>query len=232
MSLYPPLLPFETDILMWINGHHSPVLDAFMYMISNQGAWVPVVGALLYFLFAKKPWQEGVLVILTIALCIVICDQLSSQFAKPFFARYRPTHAEGFKDMMHVVYNYVGREYGFFSGHASNFFAVATVLSLVVRRRWHTLLLFFLVSCVAYSRMYLGVHFLSDILAGIVVGLTVGLLMSFLYKWLRKKFSPLWHKESSEVFEYGYKAWMGVLILFIPVLLSYSWQVAKIIARL
>ena len=57
-ALNPPLIPLETDILLWINQHHSPFLDAFMYMISNPGAWVFVVAVLLYYLFAKKPWQE------------------------------------------------------------------------------------------------------------------------------------------------------------------------------
>ena len=231
-ALNPPLIPLETDILLWINQHHSPFLDAFMYMISNPGAWVFVVAVLLYYLFAKKPWQEGFLVLLAIGLCILICDQLSSHVAKPLFARPRPTHTEGVENLIHVVYNYVGGPYGFFSGHASNFFACATILALTVRRFTHSLILYLLVFLVAYSRMYLGVHYLSDILTGMFIGISVGVGMHYLKEYLRKHISPLCYKSSKDIFQAEYKIWLISLIAFLPILIGYSWQVARIIKRL
>lgn len=231
-NFYPPLLPGEADLLLWINGHHSPFLDAFMYMISNTGAWLPLVGVLLYYIFAKKPWQEGVLLVLAIGLCVALGDQLSSSFAKPYFARFRPTHAPEFRDMLHVVYNYVGYPYGFFSGHSCNFFGAATVLALAVRRTWHTVLLYGLVLLVVYSRMYLGVHFFSDVLVGMLVGVSLGFGVHYLREYLRRRYSPVGHISSREVFAPNYKIWLASLIAFLPILISYSKQVAKIIERL
>lgn len=228
----PPLLPYETDILLWINGHHSHFLDAFMYMISHMGAWLPLVAVLLYYVFASKPWQEGVLLILAIALCVALGDQLSSSFAKPFFARFRPTHAPEYRELIHVVYNYIGYPYGFFSGHSCNFFGAATVLALAIGRKLHTCILFMLVLLVVYSRMYLGVHFLSDILVGMVVGIALGFICHYLREWLRKRYSPLYYKPTREVFASHYQIWLVALLAFLPILISYSWQVSKIIVRL
>lgn len=231
MTLSPPLLPYEVDILMWINGHHSPMLDALMYMISNPPAWMPVVAVLLYYLFDRKPWQEALLLLLCVGLCVLCCDQLSSGFAKPYFARPRPTHTEGLADQLHIVYGYMGRMYGFFSGHASNFTAVGVLLCRVVRSRslsWMTALLVILVM---YSRMYQGVHYLSDILVGAGVGLFVGWSMSLLYGYLRRYLSPLSRIGSQQVYAQGLNYLMLALYAFLPILLAYSYQVGKIVQR-
>lgn len=229
-AVHPPLLPYEVEILKSINAWHSPVADAFMYMISNPGAWVPLVAVLLYVLFARKPWQEGGLFLLAVALCILVCDGLSSSFAKPFFARPRPTHYEGLSDSLNVVYGYRGRMYGFFSGHASNFTAVAVVLIRLIGKRWHSILIGSIVALVIYSRLYLGVHFISDTLAGIVVGACVGYVVSWLQQGARRRFSPLGSQASSDIFEPQLGIWGITLGLFLLALLSYSWQVARIIS--
>lgn len=229
LNLTPPLIPGEVGILKAINGWHSPIADAFMYMISNTGAWIPVVAVLLYYLFYRKPWQEAVLFILCVGLCILICDRLSAGFSKPFFARPRPTHLEGLGDLLHIVFGYKGAAYGFFSGHASNFIAVAMLMSRTIRDRLTSFLIFGVVFIVAYSRMYLGVHFLSDILVGFAVGLSTGYLISLLHQRLRQRLSPLGHRPSREVFAPRLAAWQFTLVVFLPVLLAYSWQVARIL---
>lgn len=225
-----PLLPYEGDILLWINAHHSPVLDAFMYSISNPIVWIPLVVVLLYYIFAHKPWQEGALLIICLILCLGVGHLVGNVWAKDFFARPRPTFTEGFMEQLHLVYGYTGRSFSFFSGHATNFFAAATLLSYAVGRRAHTIILYTVVAIVAYSRMYQGVHFLSDILAGIVVGLAIGYLFAQLYRRLRSRL--LSTRSSSEVFTKGYPLWLGGLAAFVPILLVFSLQVAHILERL
>ncbi len=232
MLLSPPLLPFEESVLLWINGHHSSFLDAFMFMISNLPAWLPLLVVLLFWLFYKKAWQETALLLFFVALCILIGDQLSSGFAKPFFARFRPTYTEGLKEQLHIVFNYTGREYGFFSGHATNFFGVAFFLSLIVRNRRFSTMLFVLVSLVIYSRMYLGVHYLSDVLAGVFVGGVVAYLLTFPYHYLRKILSPTSHKQTKEVFALGLNYVLIGLYCFLPILMAYSLAVVKILKRI
>lgn len=231
MTLSPALLPYEVDLLLWINGHHSPMLDAFMYMISNPPAWMPVVAVLLYYLFDRKPWQEALLLLLCVGLCVLCCDQLSSGFAKPYFARPRPTHTAGIVEQLHIVYGYMGRMYGFFSGHASNFTAVGVLLCRVVRRRSFSVMTCLLVSMVIYSRMYQGVHYFSDVLVGAGIGLVVGWLISLLYGWLRLRVSPLARMESRQVYAPGLGYLMFTLYCFLPILLVYSYQVGSIVQR-
>lgn len=227
--LRPPLIYAEDQILLAINTWNSPIADSFMYMISNVGAWIPIVAVLLYYLFYQKPWQEAALLILCVGFCILVCDRLSSGFAKPFFARPRPTHWEEFKDSLHIVFGYRGREYGFFSGHASNFFAVAMLLSRLIRQRLVTIVLFFLVALVAYSRMYMGVHFLSDILVGVAVGLSTGYLSSIFYDKLRQRTSPQAHLPVVSIYARGIIMLQIALIAFVPILLAFSWQCARIL---
>lgn len=227
--LNPPLIPGEVEVLSTINAWHSPIVDCFMFMLSNVGAWIPIVAVLLYYLFDRKPWQEALLFILCIGLCILICDRLSSGFAKPFFARPRPTHWEGVRDSLHIVFGYRGSAYGFFSGHASNFFSVALLMSRIIRQRLLTILVFTLVSLVAYSRMYLGVHFLSDILVGVGLGLIIGYLVSLLYEYLRQKVSPQRCIASSKLYMQGVETLHIALIVFLPILWAYSWQWTRIL---
>lgn len=229
-------VPGELDLLVWLNSLHTPTLDAFMYMISNVPAWIPVVLVLLWYLFYRRPWQEGVLLLLAVGICILICDRLSSGIAKPYFARLRPTHIEEIRDLLHIVYDYRGRPFGFFSGHASNFFAVGTLLSLIVGNRRFSILVYILVSLVAYSRLYMAVHAITDILAGVAIGLCVGYLVYKLYSWVRKRYlAPKIYgvlgKKSSEVFAARREVIEWVLMAYPLVLLCFSWQTALILER-
>lgn len=238
MSL--PFFPGELDLLVELNSWHSPWADAFMFMISNVPAWIPLVVVLLWFLFYRRPWQEGALLLLCVGICILICDRLSSGLAKPYCARLRPTHVEELKDILHIVYGYTGRLYGFFSGHASNFFAVATLLSLIIRSRRFTILLYVTVSLVAYSRLYLGVHAITDVLAGVLIGLIVGKLVHLLYDYLRNHFlvSRLYQGNKKEAMTSQNTFAPRLIILewtllaFPFVLLCFAWQIANILEGL
>lgn len=232
LSLTPPLISGEVDWLKCINAWHSPMADALMYMISNPSAWVALMVVLLYVLFYRKPWQEGVLFLIAIGLCVALCDRLSSGFAKPFFARPRPTHLEGVGDLLHIVYNYRGGPFGFFSGHASNFVATSVVLCRFIGQRCHSLVVGGIVVLVIYSRLYLGVHFISDVLAGIVVGIVVGYLVSRLHEWLRCRFSPLGMTPSCQVYAPQVPLWLASLGLFFLSLLAYAWQVGFIVKEI
>ncbi len=231
MDFFPPLLPFEKDILLWVNGHHTAFLDSFMFMISNFPAWSPILLVIIFWLFHKKAWQEGLLILLFVGLLVFVGELISFNFAKPYFARFRPTHTDGLRQQLHIVFNYTGREYGFFSGHATNFFSIALFLSLIIRNHKFSLIIFSLVSLVCYSRMYLGVHYLSDILAGIVVGGTLAYLYYLLYLWLRQRLMPR-SKSTREVFAQGLSLVLTALYSFLPVLSAFALAFAQIFKRI
>lgn len=231
-SFFDALTALESELLLQINSCNTPILDAFMYSISNPIVWIPLVAVLLYYLFAGKSWQSAVLLIFCIGLCLGVCHLLGNVLAKEYFARPRPTFTAGLSEHLHLVYGYTGRSFSFFSGHATNFFAAATVLACVVGRRTHALCLYLIVSVVAYSRMYQGVHFLSDVLVGIVVGVSIGALFAGLYRRLCVRWLAWADRPTPQCYNHGYTLWMGTLICALPIWLIFSWQIAHILQRL
>jgi undecaprenyl-diphosphatase len=143
--------------------------------------WIPLVLFLLAVLVYKVRWQQWVPVLLGFALVVLLCDQFSSHLCKPLFSRLRPTHHPDFMDQVHTVFGYRGGKYGFISGHAANAFGVGTFFALLFRTPLLTATVFLWATLMAYSRIYLGVHFISDIIPGILCGLFFGYLSYRLY---------------------------------------------------
>jgi len=179
------ILPYERDSFLWLNEHHSDFWDVFMTVYSGKLLWIPLVLALLFATFYKTKWQNAILFILCFVLLATLCDQISASVVKPFFSRLRPTHHPDFMDYVKTVNNYRGGRFGFISSHATNGFGVATFVSLIYKQRRLTisLIAWALVSC--YSRIYLGVHFISDIVGGIILGSILGFLCYLLFQYLR-----------------------------------------------
>ena len=168
------LVELEKNWFLTLNSPHTPYLDGVMYMISDKYPWI-VVGAIFLFLmlYKQKP-KECVVFLLAVVLCIFIGDQLSSHIIKPLFSRFRPTHHPLTEAYVKTVLDYRGGNFGFISGHSTNFISFATFTALLLRDRVYTLISFVVALTVCYSRIYLGVHFISDVIPGILCGLMVG----------------------------------------------------------
>lgn len=185
------LLHFERDLFFFLNGSDWAALDHFFYVYSYKWTWVPLYLCFLVILVLKKRWQEIVLILAAVGLVVLLCDQISSGILKPYFHRFRPTHHPDFQTQVETVLGYRGGRYGFVSSHAANAAGFSTFMALLFRNRiftW-TFVLFALLN--AYSRVYLGVHFISDVVAGAMIGVVVGVLVYELYNKLREK----WLKE-------------------------------------
>lgn len=230
-SFSVPFIPGEISLLKSINGSHSAYWDAAMWLISNFASWVFPALALLIFLFWKRPKSEAILLLMAIGLCIALGDILSSQLAKPFFARLRPTHTPWLEGDLHSVFGYRGHLYGFFSGHSANYVAVATLLVLTFRNRLFAFLLALLVGWVIYSRIYIGAHFPSDCLTGIIVGLLIGGLVYRLYRALRHNILSTGYHSTGEIFRQGIGFLNAALFLTIPLTLAFALEVMRLMAQ-
>ena len=164
-----------------LNGSDSPFLDRFMWIFSGKTVWLPLAAFILIVLLYKKKWRESILILLAIVLVVTLCDQFASHVCKPIFTRFRPTHHPDFMDQVKTVFGYRGGKYGFISSHAANAFGFATYMSLLFRYRLFTWTIFLWAVLTAYTRVYLGVHFISDIVPGAIAGVFFGGLVYWLY---------------------------------------------------
>jgi undecaprenyl-diphosphatase len=177
------LLDYERDLFLMLNGGHSLFGDQFFWLFSGKMAWMPLAIVFIVVLLYKNKnrRKESLLILLAIALVVTLCDQFASGFCKPFFSRFRPTHHPEFMNDVQTVFMYHGGKYGFISSHAANAFGFVTYTALIFRYKIYTCVMFLWAAINAYSRIYLGVHFISDIIGGILAGVFFGWIVYRIY---------------------------------------------------
>lgn len=151
--------------------------DIFWKSVSSRISCLLIVLCALSLAVAKCrcSFKERLAVILFLLIVLTLCDQLSASFLKPYFARLRPSHDAQLCTMLHYVDGYRGGRYGFVSSHAANVFGVTTFMAMFFKNKLVTISLLIWSLCVCYSRIYLGVHYLGDVLGGCILGTTIGM---------------------------------------------------------
>lgn len=182
------LSDIDARLLLIVNGAHSPFFDAVMWCISGRWIWVPFYAVLAYLLFRRMSWKRASICLVTIGLIILAADQTSATLIRPEMGRLRPANLNNpLSSFVHVVNGYRGGRYGFPSCHAANTFALAVFMSLVIRHKWFTVMMFSWAFVVSYSRMYLGVHYFGDLFCGATIGSLFAVLFYYLQNYLFKR---------------------------------------------
>ena len=179
------LLHIDTEILLAINGWHAPWADQLMWIISAKTTWIPLYLLLIGLLvwryrqpaMTSVKWLQRVpacvVMIVVIGLAVGAADFIASGILKDLVARPRPTRVPELEGVLHLVNGYKSGKFGFVSSHAANTMAVALLFSLIWRNKIATVGLMLWVAANCYSRMYLGVHYPTDILGGLLIGAAV-----------------------------------------------------------
>ncbi len=179
----------DQEFFFVLNELHHVWMDPVMYLISTKTFWIPAYLVLLYAIWKRVGTIELIVVIIFITLLITISDQTASGILKPWIQRLRPCRPENhFSREVHVVYQKCGGKFGFVSSHAANFFALATFLALLFNEKYLWYVFFSCAILVAYSRIYLGVHYPGDVLGGAIVGIIAALFIWILYTCTRPYF--------------------------------------------
>ncbi len=177
----------DRSLLTAINFDGPTGYDFFWAMYSDKWTWIPFMLVIVYCLLRPGNWRHRLLMVGSVALLFVLSDFVVSSFIKNVVCRPRPSHDPAVMDLLSYVNGYRGGAYGFPSNHASNGFAAATFLALLLRNRWVTLSAFLWAIGSCYSRMYLGVHYPTDILCGAMLGIVFAIIIFFLYKKAAKR---------------------------------------------
>lgn len=168
------LLILDQDLFFYLNSLHHPILDQFMWLLSNKWSSIPLYILILFWLFQKFNTQT-LWIMIGIGLSILFADQTCTQIKKRV-QRFRPSNQIQTQEV-HIVQNYRGGDYGFPSSHAANSMVVAIWVVLFRPKKHGIIGIFLWCFLVSYSRIYLGVHFPSDILAGWLIGAIYALLV-------------------------------------------------------
>ena len=146
----------------------NPVFDIFFPIITNQDIWIfPILVGVI--VLSIKGGRRGRICSMTLIVGIILADYTSAQILKPFFQRLRPSH-ELIDEIRLLVSR--GGKYGFVSSHAANMYAAATILGYFYSQ--HKKIFFTTAALVAYSRVYVGVHYPGDVLFGGLLGYGLG----------------------------------------------------------
>lgn len=149
--------------------------DKIMPIITGVKYWY-----ITYLIFALwlifKGGKNGRIALITLAIAIILSDQINSALLKELIGRIRPCHT---LENVHLLVNCPISK-SFPSSHAVNNFAAAIILSFFYKQ--YKKIFLFIAILISYSRIYVGVHYPSDVMVGAIVGIIIGLLVILIVK--------------------------------------------------
>ena len=189
----------DQQLTLAINSWNSAVTDPIWAFLSMKLVWVPLYVAILALIIWKLGWKKGGILVLGTVLTIVFCDQFAN-LIKFSVARIRPLH-DDFMVSNGLNILELGGGYSFFSAHAANSFGLAACTWFGLKNclkdspdpvnakivKWYGWFMFTWASLVAISRIFVGKHYLGDVIVGTIAGLIIGCSLGIAASMINRK---------------------------------------------
>lgn len=182
------LQQLDKQFFLVLHSFNSEFLDRIMTVVTHRFTWIPFYLLVFIYLIRKLSRWKLYRILLMVVTMIIFSDQVSVMI-KNYIQRPRPCYDQQIGHLVRPITG-CGGKYGFFSSHASNTFALAIFFILLARtekwpRYWTGVFLIYAL-LVSYSRIYVGVHYPVDILAGALFGTVLAFSMHLIYKKVTK----------------------------------------------
>ena len=183
MSIFS-IREIDESVTLAVNGLHTALSDQFWRFMSDKKVWIPFYLILITLLLYRLGWKKTLLAVFCTALTILACDQTAELF-KYSVGRLRPCYNLDMVEGGLRILEGRGHLFGFFSAHAADSFGLAACLGgcMLMKDKGKgrlplVAMLFIWALLVSVSRVFLGKHFVGDVLTGAVTGMAYGFLMS------------------------------------------------------
>ena len=187
--------------------------------------WIPLYIALFYLVMKNNDTMGQIMLIVgSIILCIILTGGIDDIFIKPWIGRVRPCNDPDINAHLNLITGQVESGFSFFSAHAANTMSLAVFLCLLIKDSIFKIVMIGWSLLNGWSRLYLGVHFPSDVLFGILYGAVIGILIFSFYKRFYSEMSFQTTYISSQYTSSGYerKDIDVVLVVFLLTTLTTS----------
>lgn len=205
-------------VLSWFNGSNSVFLDGWMSALTSGFTWLALYASLFYLVVKNNETMGQIMLVVGCALaCVGLADIMADVIVKPLVERWRPSNDPIFKYDVSVVDGYRGTSYGFFSAHAANTFSLALFFCMLVRSRVLSvaLVVWSFVNC--YTRMYLGLHYPSDIVCGLLWGSVCAIGVYYFYLRVSRRMFGEDNYVSTQYTSTGYRLCDVDIVVFVLV---------------
>lgn len=178
---------FDQNLTLEINSWDSPVTDPVWQFFSDIPVWIPMYVLIVACLIWRLGWKKGLIMTLAAVATFGFCDQFSN-LIKDLVCRVRPLNDAYMLENGLNVLEGASRSFSFFSAHSANAFGLATStligfrLDKRLKYKGYATWMFFWAPMVALSRVFVGKHYLGDILAGALIGAAAGFAFASIAK--------------------------------------------------
>ena len=212
-------------ILYWFNGSNSLFEDGLVSLLTSGMTWIPLYIALFYLVMKNNDTMRQIMLIVgSIILCIILTGGIDDIFIKPWIGRVRPCNDPDINAHLNLITGQVESGFSFFSAHAANTMSLAVFLCLLIKDSIFKIVMIGWSLLNGWSRLYLGVHFPSDVLFGFLYGAVIGIIIFSFYKRFYSEMSFQTTYISSQYTSSGYerKDIDVVLVVFLLTTLTTS----------